>query len=173
MPYVLDTTFGGSGNGIVTTNISAGANTTDFETCMAQDASGFIYAAGSTDFSGGTIGGVASTYVAIAKYSYDGALDTTFGGTDVSGFVITDFSNSTAYGLTIVGSDASANIFLNVNYDGAGGAGPKEIYMAKYDYLGNLVTAFVGDNIAGTPTGIARYHQTDLSANTVNHGNTL
>jgi len=171
MPYVLDTTFGDNGTGIVTTNISSGV-TSDYERCMAQDASGFIYAAGYTDFSGGTIG-VASTYVTIAKYSSDGALDTTFGGTDVSGIVITDFSGSTAYGLTVVGSGASANIFLNVNYDGAGGAGPKEIIMAKYDYLGNLVPAFVGDTISGTPAGIARYHQTNLSANTISQGNTI
>jgi uncharacterized delta-60 repeat protein len=119
----LDTTF--SGNGKATTDFTPGEQDVAFG--VAIQANGKIVAAG-----GGDVGGIR---FALARYTRNGALDTTFSG---DGKVTTDFS---------AGLDAAHGVAIQA--DGkivaAGHADFHRFALARYNRNGNLDTTFTGN----------------------------
>jgi uncharacterized delta-60 repeat protein len=120
----LDTTFGGDGR--VTTNFTAGD---DVANGVAVQADGKIVVVGGANF----------TRFALARYSSDGTLDSTFSG---NGKRLTNFSivSDWANGVVIQG---------NGKIVAAGGAGITEFSgtfaLARYNTNGTLDTAFGGN----------------------------
>jgi uncharacterized delta-60 repeat protein len=131
---VLDTTFGSGG--IVTTDFSSGG---DQGNSVALDSSGRIIVAGA---SWHTVNGVITDEFALARYTENGLLDTTF-GTD--GEILTRFypgSNGSSLA-NAVAVDAQGNILV------AGGVenpNNSAFGLARYTSSGALDTSFGGNS---------------------------
>lgn len=143
----LDTTFnGGSNGGFVRTNLSASGNSQDQLRAIGRQSDGRIVVAGYTgvfDF-------------ALARYTADGALDTTFGS---GGIVITHINLvDYAYALAIDAADrivVAGTTFPNGTLPG------EDFLIARYTADGRPDTTFNGGDAANT-TGRVR---TDFGAN--------
>jgi len=114
----IDASFGG-GDGMLITDFSSGV---DEVHNLQLDTNGNIY-----------LGGVSANNFALAKYTANGELDTSFGGGD--GMLTTDFGGyDVAYGLQL---DGNGNIYL-------GGFSNDNFALAKYNFNGELDTTFGG-----------------------------
>jgi uncharacterized delta-60 repeat protein/uncharacterized repeat protein (TIGR02059 family) len=117
----LDSTFGTAGK--KTTDI--GSSTNDVITCMVIQPDGKIL-----------VGGYSDTDFAMARYNYDGSLDTTFGATgSKTGKVTTDIGTSTtdvAYGITL---QSDGKIVLT-------GVSNGDFAVVRYAATGELDTTF-------------------------------
>ncbi|MCU7815842.1 MAG: DUF4347 domain-containing protein, partial [Candidatus Thiodiazotropha sp. (ex Rostrolucina anterorostrata)] len=150
----LDASFdgdSGSGNGIVTTRISAGA---DLGSSVTVQADGNILVAGRSD-----------NRFALVRYDNDGSLDTTF---DTDGIVITDISANYDVGrsVTVQADDK----ILVAGYSYSSTTSSSEFMLVRYNADGSLDTTFDGDS--GSGNGIVT---TDIgtSSNDAGHSVTL
>lgn len=158
----LDTTFGPNHNGMATTNF--GGSEQAVSIALQPDGTSFkILVGGSTGNLGGTQAG--SSKFALARYTANGALDSTFGS---GGKVTTDITPNGGDGIT--GSDSSAKLGLEtVNGTTrivavgvtrtSGGAGPAGIATAlvRYNLDGSLDPSFGSGGVVITndPLGFA------------------
>ncbi len=129
----LDVTFAGDGN--TRTNIGATEETTDSATALVLQPDGKIVATGRAGTNG-------RGNFALARYTANGSLDTTFSG---DGKIITDF-----------GSDSEGASALAVQSDGkivvVGGSGGA-VAVARYLRSGVLDASFSGDGKVTTDLG--------------------
>lgn len=146
-PGDLDPTFGGDGR--VVTNFPLALDTQDFGQAVALDASGRIVVAGFTD-------NHLSEDFAVARFSPDGSLDSTFGG---DGTVTTNFdrSNPGRDGASAVAVQRDGRIVVG-GWTGRLDEGQEDIYFALARYLrdGSLDSTFGTDGKVVTNFGGSR-----------------
>ena len=125
----LDSSFGPGGNGLVTTDF--GGDSRDFAYALAIQSDGKILVAGESDVSG-------SVDFALARYTADGSLDTSF-GPGGSGLVTTDFGSSLSDAAIALAIQNDGKI-LAAGYSTA--PGTYDFALARYDGDGSLDLSF-------------------------------
>lgn len=136
---VLDATFGGTPNGIVTTDVGGGQN---FANAVTVQSDGKIVVVGHANVSATT------SDISLVRYNADGTLDPTFGGG--SGTVLTDrggFDNAFSVALQSPLA-ATTNILVSGNTGSGGGS---LALVMRYDTNGVLDTGFNPANGFVTP----------------------
>jgi uncharacterized delta-60 repeat protein len=148
----LDTSFGGTGTGIATTNTGLGFST-DQAYSVAVDSNGKILVAGYTwDGGGVSIGNpphvIQSYDLMLVRYNADGTLDTSFGEPG-TGIVITQVGASVIGRSVTVQSDDK---ILVAGFTTIAGSGD-EFALIRYNTDGTLDTSFGGTGIVITDIG--------------------
>lgn len=118
---VLDLSFGGSGTGFVTSDLTPGS---DIGQSLAIDGAGNLYLAG-----------YANSDFAVARYTPSGVLDASFG---TGGLVTTDFGSSSDIGKGIT-LDGSGNVII-AGYSDTGST--VDFALVRYTSAGVLDTSF-------------------------------
>jgi uncharacterized delta-60 repeat protein len=129
----LDTSFGG--DGMVTTFFSAG---NDVGSGIAVQSDDKIVVVGTRDNGSGT------SEFAVARFTVDGSLDTSFSG---DGMVTTSFSagNDVGSGIVVQSDDKIVVVGTRDN-----GSGTSEFAVARFNVDGSLDTSFSGDGMVTT-----------------------
>ncbi len=128
----LDTSFGGGGTGYVTTPLGS----TDGIQQIIRQSDGKLVAVGS---------GLAG--LALARYSSEGALDTTFNGTGI----VTTTIGSGAWGYGVVQQPDGKLVAAGQNWNSA--IPQYNIVLARYQTNGSLDTSFGGGGVVTTILG--------------------
>ncbi len=132
----LDSTFGI--NGIVTTDIQPNADDAAQSVCIQND--GKIIVAGRSAAS-------SSPYdIALARYTIDGNLDSTF---DIDGIVTTDIAGYNDFGSSVKMKSDGKIVVVAYTFDGTNTG----LAVLRYNSNGSLDTTFDTDGIAITYTG--------------------
>ena len=130
---LLDTSFGASGTGIVSTDFGSDS---DHPRDLAVDSNGRIVVAGYTKAS------ATNSVFAVARYNVDGSLDTSFDG---DGMVTTDFGGQYDSGEGVAVQPDGKIVVAGTSGDVVGSSYVADFALVRYNADGSLDTTFDGD----------------------------